>query len=59
LELLKYGFGLYVKWFPTYNLIYGAFAVIPLFLLWLYLLWFILVFNASVVHQMMVKPKAA
>ncbi|MGC9386406.1 MAG: YihY family inner membrane protein [Hydrogenovibrio sp.] len=55
LELLKYGFGLYVKWFPTYNLIYGAFAVIPLFLLWLYLLWFILIYNASLVRQLTMK----
>jgi len=51
LELLKFGFGVYVKWFPTYDLIYGAFAVIPLFLLWLYLLWLVIIFNASVVRQ--------
>lgn len=51
LELLKFGFGVYVLWFPTYDLIYGAFAVIPLFLLWLYLLWLVIIFNASVVRQ--------
>ncbi|PLA74470.1 ribonuclease BN [Hydrogenovibrio sp. SC-1] len=59
LELLKFGFGVYVKWFPTYDLIYGAFAVIPLFLLWLYLLWLVIIFNASVVRQIdlvVVKP---
>lgn len=49
LELLKEGFALYVQWFPTYNLIYGAFAAIPLFLLWLYLLWFIVIWNGTVV----------
>ena len=47
LELLKYGFTLYVKWFPTYDLIYGAFAAIPLFLLWLYLIWFIVIWNGA------------
>lgn len=51
LELLKFGFSVYVHWFPTYDLIYGAFAVIPLFLLWLYLLWLVIIFNASVVRQ--------
>lgn len=49
LELLKSGFGLYVQWFPSYNLIYGAFAAVPLFLLWLYVLWFIVIWNGVVV----------
>lgn len=52
-ELLKWGFSLYVKWFPTYSLVYGTFAVIPLFLLWLYLLWLVIIFNASLVFQLM------
>jgi len=47
LELLKYGFTVYVKLFPTYDLIYGAFAAIPLFLLWLYLIWFIVIWNGA------------
>ncbi len=49
LEFLKFGFALYVKWFPTYDLIYGAFASIPLFLLWLYLIWFIVIWNGALV----------
>ncbi|WP_019557628.1 YihY family inner membrane protein [Thiomicrorhabdus arctica] len=49
LELLKAGFGLYIKWFPTYDLIYGAFASVPLFLLWLYLVWFIVIWNGALV----------
>ena len=52
LELLKSGFALYVKLFPTYDVIYGAFAAVPLFLLWLYLLWFVLIWNASVVAEL-------
>lgn len=50
IELLKEGFALYVQWFPTYNVIYGAFAAIPLFLLWLYVMWFIVIWNAVVVY---------
>ncbi|MDA3806467.1 MAG: YihY family inner membrane protein [Thiomicrorhabdus sp.] len=49
LELLKSGFALYIKWFPTYDLIYGAFASVPLFLLWLYLIWFIVIWNGALV----------
>ncbi len=49
LEVLKSGFGLYVQWFPSYNVIYGAFAAVPLFLLWLYIMWFIVIWNGVVV----------
>ena len=49
LEFLKTGFALYIKWFPTYDLIYGAFASVPLFLLWLYLIWFIVIWNGALV----------
>ncbi|MEW5863661.1 MAG: YihY family inner membrane protein [Pseudomonadota bacterium] len=38
-ELMKRGFALYVERFPTYGAVYGAFAAVPLFLLWLYLSW--------------------
>ncbi len=36
-EFAKYAFTLYIHYFPTYHLIYGAIAAIPLFLIWLYL----------------------
>ena len=48
-ELLKTGFALYVEWFPTYAIVYGAFAAVPLFLLWLYSLWFIVIWNGALV----------
>jgi len=49
MEILKIGFATYVKLFPTYDLIYGAFAAVPLFLLWLYSVWFIVIWNGAVV----------
>ncbi len=47
LELLKSGFGLYLRHFPTYQMIYGALAAIPIFLLWMYLSWAAVIFGAE------------
>lgn len=41
LECARAVFGFYVKAFPSYQLIYGAFAAFPLFLLWIYVSWII------------------
>ena len=46
-ELAKWGFALYIGIFPTYRLIYGAFATIPIFLIWLYLSWLIVLAGAA------------
>jgi membrane protein len=40
-EVMKNLFGIYIAKFPTYHLIYGAFAAIPIFLLWIYLSWLV------------------
>lgn len=48
-ETAKAIFSLYVSLFPTYQLIYGAFATVPLFLLWIYLGWLIVLFGAELV----------
>ena len=45
-ELAKRGFALYLSRVPTYTLIYGAFATIPVFLVWLYLSWLIVLAGA-------------
>ncbi len=46
-EFAKRGFALFVANFPTYTLIYGAFAAIPIFLIWLYLSWVVVLFGAT------------
>ncbi len=45
-EVAKRLFGLFVRQFPTYALIYGALAALPLFLLWMYLSWMITLIGA-------------
>jgi membrane protein len=47
-EIAKYYFGVYVKSVPSYQDIYGAIAVIPVFLIWLYISWVIVILGAHV-----------
>ncbi|MFA6312017.1 MAG: YihY family inner membrane protein [Sterolibacterium sp.] len=45
-------FALYIAKLPTYTLIYGAFAAIPVFLLWLYLSWGVVLVGALMVAEL-------
>ena len=46
-DLLKRGFGLYLQYFPTYQAIYGVLAAVPIFLLWMYLTWIVVLVGAE------------
>jgi membrane protein len=46
-ESAKVGLTLYLSQVPTYEKIYGALAVIPIFLLWVYLSWIAILLGAS------------
>jgi membrane protein len=48
LELLKNLLAWYVGRFPTYTMVYGTFAILPIFLLWLYFSWLVVLFAATV-----------
>ncbi len=51
-DLLKRGFGIYLTHFPSYDVIYGALAAIPVFLVWLYLAWIAALFGAEIAAAM-------
>ena len=48
LELAKRGLGWYIDLVPTYSVMYGAFATVPILLLWVYLVWVIVLLGAVV-----------
>lgn len=48
LAVMKWGFALYISHFPSYTVIYGAFATLPIFLLWIYLSWLGILLGATV-----------
>ena len=39
---------MYVSYAPTYSLVYGAFAAVPLFLIWIYLSWLVILLGAEI-----------
>jgi len=48
MEGLKAGFALYVGHLSSYRAVYGALAAIPIFLLWMYLAWSVVLFGAVI-----------
>jgi membrane protein len=54
LEVAKRGFALYVTWVPTYRLVFGALAILPLFLIWLYLSWLVTILGAEIARALAV-----
>ncbi len=46
-ELAKRGFAAYLLGVPTYDQLYGALAVAPIFMIWIYLSWVVVLLGAS------------
>jgi membrane protein len=47
-EIMGRLFATYVTHFPTYTLVYGTFSVLPIFLLWIYFSWLVVLFGALI-----------
>ena len=47
-EVAKRLFAMFIRQFPSYAVVYGALAALPLFLLWIYLSWMITLIGALV-----------
>ena len=56
-EIANKIFALYLLYFPTYELIYGVLATIPIFLVWIYISWLILLFGALFTHAQYHRPR--
>lgn len=52
IECAKAGFALFITLSPSYQVVYGAFAAVPLFLLWIYLSWNLVLLGAVIVRSM-------
>lgn len=46
-ELAKRAFAVYLANFPTYTLIYGTFATLPVFFVWVYVSWLVVLAGAT------------
>ncbi len=51
-EVLKQLFGLIMSNFTSYELIYGAFAAVPIFLLWVFLSWNIILLGVEISYAL-------
>lgn len=51
-ESAKFGFGYYVTIVPTYEIVYGALAVLPIFLVWLYISWVVVLMGAQLAYSL-------
>lgn len=56
-ELVKRGFGIFVTNFSSYKLVYGAFAAVPVFLLWIYVSWMIILFGVELSRGVMLQER--
>lgn len=52
IAVLQWGFGLYLKKFSSFTAVYGTFSILPVFLLWLYLCWLMVLLGCVVTAEL-------
>jgi membrane protein len=57
-ETAKHGFAVYVKNVPTYEVVYGTLAALPVFLIWIYVCWLIVLAGAAITATLTLPPDA-
>ena len=58
-EAAKSGFAIYVKNVPTYEVVYGTLAALPVFLIWIYVCWLIVLAGAAITATLTLDAGAA
>jgi membrane protein len=58
-EIAKRGFALYIKTFASYELLYGALAALPVFMLWVYVSWLVILLGAALAATLHQRTSAA
>ncbi|EPJ49250.1 MAG: putative ribonuclease [Osedax symbiont Rs2] len=58
-EIAKRSFAFFAVQFPSYELIYGAFAAVPLFLAWIFITWIIILLGAELTRLLTVYNSAS
>lgn len=56
IALLQWGFGQYLQKFSSFTVIYGAFSILPVFLLWLYLCWLMVLLGCVLTAELSESP---
>ncbi|RMH51681.1 MAG: YihY family inner membrane protein [Zetaproteobacteria bacterium] len=56
-ELTKFGFTFYVTELAHYEVLYGALGTLPVFLVWLYLVWVVVLFGAELTFCLQHPPR--
>ncbi len=49
-EVGRFGFRMYIAYFPHYQLLYGALATLPIFTFWIYSSWLFILLGAEIAH---------
>jgi len=55
-EIVKLSFGIYINYVSSYMLIYKAAAVFPIFLIWLFVLWIVVLIGAVFAYMLSKNP---